>query len=117
IAHRRARAFGIDVHRTPMGDHVVAMDGAEIDAEPGTAGIVRHRRVKLRPGEEDDPSYRRKQPDLRIELDRLFGPGLLAGVRLDVLRGFHAARAVPLVVVVFPRSVPDRAVPVPGMER
>src|SRR5262245_56014302 len=78
-----ARALGVDVDCAAMGDDVVDMDRAEINAEPRAPGVIWHGGVQLCRGEHYHATRRREQAHLRVKLDRLLGLRLLARVRLD----------------------------------
>src|SRR5207342_2480072 len=43
VAHRSPGAPRVDVGRSAFFQHVVHVHCAEVDAEPGAAGLVRHR--------------------------------------------------------------------------
>src|SRR5947209_13321380 len=83
IPQRRPRALGVDVVGPAPRQHIVAVHGAEVDAETRAARRVVHGRMHLRGRGEDGPADVAEQPKLRDRLDLLFGAGLLAGVLLD----------------------------------
>src|SRR4051812_34138338 len=53
VADRRTGAAGVDVRCRTAVDHVVDVDGPEIDREPGATGAVGHAGVHVLTGELD----------------------------------------------------------------
>ena len=95
IAQRGTRRSAIGIRRAAFAGNIVNVDGAKVDAPAHHIRGVRHSRVQLRSGENDDAARRDDEAYFRLKLQRLLGVGLDAGIVADVLRGILMALSIP----------------------
>src|SRR5580693_10077619 len=117
IAKRGPRGGAVAVRRAAFAGNVVNVDGAKVDAPAHHIRGVRHGRVQLRSGENNDPARGDDEAYFRLEFQRLLGVRLDAGIVAYVLRGILTALGIPSVVIEVARSILDTAAPVTRMER
>src|SRR6266446_9256768 len=99
VAQRRTGRSAVRVGRAALADHVVNIDSPKVDAPTHHIGSVRHGRVKLGSGKDDDPARRDHKPHLRLEFQRFLRVRLHAGIAAYVLRSILPAFGIPSVVI------------------
>src|SRR6516162_9519352 len=116
VAQRRTRRSAVRIWRAAFADNVVDVDGPKVDAPAHDIRGVRHRRMKLRSGKDDDAARRDDKAHFWLEFQRFLRVRLDAGIAAYVLRSIPTALSIPSVVIKIARSVLNTAAPITGME-
>src|SRR5215831_9993753 len=99
VPQRCTRRSAVRVWRAAFTGNIVNIDGAKIDAPAHQIRAVRHRRMKLCPGEDDGATRRDDKAHVRIEFQRFLRVRLYPGIAAYVLGRILTTLSIPSVVV------------------